>query len=51
MLARTNLTDEAVGAVVANDGQGIIMIDYFSQLNGKYVEGLCRVLQSPGGTT
>ena len=44
------LTDEAVSIVVSNYGQGIIMIDDFSQLNEKYVEGLCRVPQEPGGT-
>ena len=26
MLSQTNMTDEAVSVVVANDGQGIIMI-------------------------
>ena len=50
MLARTNLTYEAVGAVVANDGQGIIMIDVFAQSNEKSAEGLFRVLRSPGET-
>ena len=44
MLSRMNLTDETVGAVVSNDGQGIFTIDYFTQLNYKSVEGLCRVL-------
>ena len=44
MLSRMNLTDEAVGVVVANDGQGIIKIDDFAQLNEKSVEGLFRVL-------
>ena len=44
-----NLTDEAVGVIFDNDGQGIITIDDFSQLNEKYVEGLCRVLRRPGG--
>ena len=45
MLAQMKLTDEAVGAVVANDGQGLIKI-----LNEKSVEGLCKVLQKSGGT-
>ena len=39
-LSRMNLTDEAVGVVVANDGQGLITIDDFAQLNEKSVEGL-----------
>ena len=51
MLSRMNLIDEAVGVFVDNNGQGIIMIDDFAQLNEKYVEGLFRVLRSPGGTT
>ena len=42
---------EDAGVVVDNDGQRIITIDYFFQLNYKYVEGLCRVLQRPRGTT
>ena len=42
---------EDAGVVVDNDGQRIITIDYFFQLNYKYVEGLCRVLQRPGGNT
>ena len=50
MMAQMKLTDEAVGAIVANDGQGIITIDYFPQLNDKYVEGLCRFLRRSGGT-
>ena len=37
MLSRMRLTDEDVGVVVANDGHGLIMIDDFSQLNGKCV--------------
>ena len=45
------LTDEAVGVVVDNYGQGLITIDDFSQMNDKSVEGLCRVLQRPVGTT
>ena len=39
-----NLTDEAVGVVVSNDGQGLITIEYFAQLNEKSVAGICRVL-------
>ena len=46
-----DLTDETVDVVVANDGQEIIMVDDLSQLNEKSVEGLYRVLQSPGGNT
>ena len=49
MLSRMNLTNEAVAVVVSNDGQGIIAIDDFSQLNEKSVEHLCRVLRRPGG--
>ena len=41
MLYRMKLIYEVVGVIVANDGQGIITINYFSQLNGKY---LCQVL-------
>ena len=44
------LTNEAVGFVVANDGQGIIMIDVFAQSNEKSAEGLFWVLRSPGET-
>ena len=51
ILSRSNLTDEAVGVVIANDGKGLITIDDFDQLNDKYVEGLCWVLRRPGGTT
>ena len=31
---------KSVGVVVANGGQGLITIDYFTQLNEKSVEGL-----------
>ena len=34
------MKDEAVGVVVDNNGQGLITIDDFAQLNEKYVEGL-----------
>ena len=51
MLSWMKLEDEAVGVVVANDYQGIIMIDNFAQLNDKSVEGLYQVLQSPRSTT
>ena len=44
MFSRMKLTNEAVGVVVANDGQGLITIDYFAPLNDKSVEGLYRVL-------
>ena len=47
MLSRMKLIDEAVAVVVANDEQGLIKIDDFSQLNEKSVEGLCRVLRRP----
>ena len=40
MLSIMNLTDENVGVVLANDGQGLVTIDDFSQLNKKSVEGL-----------
>ena len=49
MLSRMNLTDEAVEVVVASNGQGLIAIDYFAQLNYKSVEGICWVLRRPGG--
>ena len=45
------LTDKYVGVVVANDGQGLIKIGDFSQLNNKSVKGLCQVLQRTGGNT
>ena len=45
------LTDEDVGVVVANGGQGLITIDDFAQLDEKFVEDICGVLQRPGGTT
>ena len=51
MFSRMNLIDKAVGVVVSNNGQGLITIDDFAQLNEKSVEGLCWVLRSPGGTT
>ena len=51
VLSRSKLMDEAIGVVVANYGKGIITINYFDQLNEKYVEGLCWVLLSTGGTT
>ena len=50
VLAWIKLTDEAVGAIVSNDGQGLIMIDGFSQFHEKSAEGLCQVLQRPGVT-
>ena len=46
-----NLIDKAVGVVVTNNGQGIITIDDFAQLNEKSVEGIFWVLISSGGTT
>ena len=33
MLSIMNMTDEAIGVVVANDGQWITKIDDFAQLN------------------
>ena len=39
-----NLKDEVFGVFVANNGQGLIDIDDFTQLNDKSVESLCRVL-------
>ena len=51
MLSRMKLTDEAIGVVVANNGQELITIDYFAQLNNKSVEGLCCVLRRPRWTT
>ena len=44
MIARMKLIYEAVGVVVANDFQGLITIDDFSQFNYKYVEGIFWVL-------
>ena len=46
-----NLTDKAIVVVVANDVQGLIIIDDFSQLNEKSLEGLCQVLRRPGETS
>ena len=37
MLSRMRMTDEDVGVIVANDGQGLIIVDDFTQLNHKYV--------------
>ena len=51
MLYIMKLTDEAVDVVVVNYGQRLTIIDGFSQLNNKSVEGLCRLLRRPGGTT
>ena len=51
MLSIMKLIDEAYGVVAANNGQGLIPIDDFSQSNEKSVEGLFQVLQRPGGTT
>ena len=45
------LPDEAVAVVAANDGQGLITIDDFAQLNDKSVESICWVLRRPGGTS
>ena len=49
MMSRMNLIEGAVAVFIANNGQGLITIDDFSQLNEKSVEGLCRVLRRPGG--
>ena len=51
MLSRMNLEDEAVGVVVTNNGQGLIKIDYFAQLNEKSVEGIFWVLRRNLGAT
>ena len=51
MFSRMMLTYEAFGVVVAKNGQGVIMVDDFTQFNGKSVEGICRVLKRPGGNT
>ena len=50
VLSRMKLTDKSFAVVVSNNGQGLITVDDFSQLNDKSVEGLFRVLRSPGGT-
>ena len=49
MLYRMKITEEFIGVVVANDGQGIISVDDFAQLNEKSVEGICWVLLRPEG--
>ena len=51
MLVRMGLTNEAATVVVAADGQGLVTIDDFAQLNEKSVEGVCRSLRRPGGQT
>ena len=51
ILSRMKLADESSGVIVDNGGQGLITIHDFSQLNEKFVEGLCRLLIRPGGTT
>ena len=51
MLSRMNMADEAVGVVVANNGQGLIKIDDFAQLNEKSVEGIFWVLRRNLGAT
>ena len=51
MLSWMKLIDKAFGVIISNDGQGIITIDDFTQLNEKSVESLCQVLRRPGGTT
>ena len=45
------LTDKSVNVLVANDGQGLILIGDFPQLNDKSMYGLFWVLQMTGGTT
>ena len=45
------LRDESFGVFVANDGQGLILVDDFFRLNEKYVQVIFRVLRRPGGTT
>ena len=47
MLSIMKLIDEAVGVVVSKDGQGIIRIDGFTQLNEKPMESLCQILRRP----
>ena len=39
ILSQMKLIDEAAGVAVANNGQGLITIDDFSQLREKNVEG------------
>ena len=51
MFSRTRLTDKTIGDVVDIVGQGLITIDDFDQLNEKSVEGICRVIRRPVGTT
>ena len=49
MLSIMKLTDESFGVIFAKNSQGLNTIDYLSQLNEKYLEGLFQVLQRPGG--
>ena len=51
MLSRMKLVDEGVRFIVANNVQGLITIDDFSQLNDKSVEVLYWLLRRPEGTT
>ena len=51
ILTKTKLTDKAASVAVANDGQEIILVDDFALLSYKYLEGLCRLLNRPRGTT
>ena len=51
MLSILKTTEKYVAVVVAKDGQGLITIDDFSQLNDKSVESLCQLLRSPGRNT
>ena len=51
ILSIINIKDEGDGVVVAKNCQGLITIGDFPQLNEKSVEGFCRVLLRPGGTT
>ena len=45
------LTNKYVGVIFANDGQRLIRVYDFPQLNEKYGKGLFQILRRPGGTT
>ena len=51
MFFQTKLKYEAASFIITNGGQGLILIDAFSKLNEKFVEGLYLVLHMPGGAT
>ena len=44
ILRGMKLTADASNVVIADKGQGISSIDYFSQLDEKYMDNICRVI-------